>query len=244
LFYRRSLRVQASTINAGSTERERGLFYERKDAVYQRFRAWEQRSPIEGDVNDQDEANDENEGDLAIDISTLQLPLPSTIPGSGLVRITHLRHLEKRLRIGQCHDAVKQLRKALGLRLALRKSAQEIHGQRDTLRSRATIKRVDKDVDVAISRYRAAYSALKKLGIKDAEEGLQELQQSDISTSNVFQFNRPVGRGYDTKDVTWIWRMRGVGLEAQDDNWFSEGTYFVSPIHLITILVSDTRSVS
>jgi len=47
-----------------------------------------------------------------------------------------------------------------------------------------------------------------------------------MSTAHVFESERPLGRGYELDDITWIWRMRGVGAGPPNSNWLDEGTYF------------------
>jgi hypothetical protein len=209
--------VHASTINAGSTERQRVMLNRRRATLYGRIRQWKARSPFKDD----DEAgSDEEEDDPDVDIDHVLLPLPSNVdnPNAG-----PSREIEKELRTGQAHDTLKQLRKALALKLALLRERREVRGQRDNLRSMAAVHRVQEDVESIAARYRVAYSALERLGIGNAQKEFRPLNHSDITTANVFDQNRQLGRGFNTQDISWIWRMQDIGPEAQDDNWLTEG---------------------
>jgi hypothetical protein len=100
--------------------------------------AWKADSPLETDAQDDLDAEDDDLGDIFEDI---QLPLPFRLPANGTELVNRFRHLEMELRIGQANYTLKQLRKALALRLVLQRDARHNHG-RDYFRSQATIKRV------------------------------------------------------------------------------------------------------
>ena len=65
-----------------------------------------------------------------------------------------------------------------------------MHGNRDNLRSRAAVKQAEKDIDAITIRYRAAYSALEKLGLGEEQRELQPLDNADVSTANVFRVHQ------------------------------------------------------
>jgi hypothetical protein len=205
----------------GSTERQRVMLNRRRATLYERVRQWKAQSPF----RDDDEAgSDEEEDDPDAEIDHVLLPLPSNIdnPNAG-----PSREIEKELRTGQAHDALKQLRKALALKLALLRDRREVRGQRDNLRSMAAVTRVQEDIEAIAARYRVAYIALERLGMGNAQKEFQPLNRSDITTANVFDRERQLGRGFNTQDISWIWRMRDIGPEAQDDNWLTEGANFL-----------------
>jgi hypothetical protein len=84
---------------------------------------------------------------------------------------------------------------------------------------------VSDDIRSSAARYRAAYSVLHTFNAQP-REGLQELKEEDMSTAHVFESERPLGRGYELDDISWIWRMRGVGAGHPNSNWLDEGTCF------------------
>jgi hypothetical protein len=187
-----------------------------------RYRAWRERSPLEEVAQLDIEPDADN---IEAEFEGIELPLPSSFADSDLEPLHSLRILEKELRRGQAYDSLKQLRKVLGLRLALVQESRKIHGQNNNLRSHAAIKRVDSDVDYAVTRYRTAHSALISLGLGQDNQDLQMLRAQDITTANVFNAERSLGRGYEAGDISWIWRMRGIGAEVQGNNWLNEGVY-------------------
>jgi hypothetical protein len=63
------------------------------------------------------------------------------------------------------------------------------------------------------------------LGLEEENQELQVLNASDISTANVFNEERSLGRGYEANDISWIWRMRGIGAEQRGNNWLDDGMY-------------------
>jgi hypothetical protein len=204
----------------------------RRISLYQQIRRWKLRSPLklndhnsseeQGDGgNDDDDDDDDDEAFTEVEHSLL--PLPSNSTPINNERLALYLTIEKELRAGQSRDALKQLRKTLALKLALLRGSKLARGQRDNLRSQAAIKRVTEEVRGIVSRYRASYSALVRLGLGEGKSDLQVLNDSDLSTANVFEENRRLGRGFDIRDVSWIWRMPNIGLEAQDNNWLSEG---------------------
>jgi hypothetical protein len=183
--------------------------------------AWKADSPLGDDAQDDLDAEGDDLDDIFEDI---RLPLPFTLGDNGTELMRELHHVERELRVGQADDALKQLRKALALRLVLLRDARQHHG-RDYFRSQATIKRAGQDVEFAASRYKAAYSALEILGLGAANRRFKTLTAEDISLAHVFTSPRGLGRGYETEDISWIWRMEGLRVGLGDDDWLKEGTY-------------------
>ena len=154
----------------------------------------------------------------------IRLPLPFTLEDNGTELMRELHCLERKLRVGQADDALKQLRKALALRLVLLRDARQHHG-RDYLHSQATIKHAGQDIDFAASRYKAAYWALEILGLGAANRWFKTLMAEDISLAHIFTSPHGLGWGYETEDISWIWRMEGLHVGLGDDDWLKEGTY-------------------
>jgi len=203
-------------------EREHVLLNRKRMTLCDRYRVWRERSPLEEVAQLDIETDIDN---IEAEFEGIELPLPSSFADSNLEPLHSLRILEKELRRGQAYDSLKQLRKVLGLRLALVQESRKIHGQNNNLRSYAVIKRVDGDIDYAATQYRAAHSALILLGLGQDNQDLQTLRAKDITTANVFNAERSLGRGYEAGDISWIWRMRGIGAEVQGNNWLNEGVY-------------------
>jgi len=148
--------------------------------------------------------------------------LPSSIP--IVERSPQLSAIELRLREGQANDALKAIRMALSQKLVLRRDKRlNIRGQRENNRASANIGRVDTQISRLADQYRRAYSAMKALGMPANHRVYQPLKNEDLNYSNVFDVDRPLGRGYQAP-VSWIWCMTEVGGPNQlDDNWLEEG---------------------
>jgi hypothetical protein len=129
-----------------------------------------------------------------------------------------------RLREGQANDALKAIRMALSQKLVLRRDKQaNIRGQRDTNRSTANIGRLDAQIERFTEQYCRAYSTMISLGMPVTHQVYRPLNKEDLNYNNVFQSDRPLGRGYEPP-VSWIWRMNEAGGADQlDDNWLEEG---------------------
>lgn len=199
--------------------REQSLLDRRRLALEERIQSWKRRAPegIKEDTDTTEDVSDDHDTFPEDD----PLPLPSTLADNEQIEVH--KGLEKDLRVGQAYDALKELRMALALKLALfREQHLSVRGQRHTQRSKAAIDRVTDTVTVATVRYRVAHAALNALGGNTAESEFRQLRDEDITTSNVFQSNRPLGRGQESQ-ISWIWRMQGTGLEARDDDWLEEG---------------------
>lgn len=214
----RSLRVHASTVDAGSTDRERILLVRRRAALQTRYTAWKSRSPFEADNQNDSDVEDD---DMDDDFEDIQLPLPFRLADDGTEVTRELRRLEKALRVGQADDALKQLRRALALQLVLLRDVRQQHG-RDYFRSQASVKRASKDIACAASRYKAAYRVLEILGLSPDIRRFDVLTNDDITIAHVFDSERGTGRGYQTRDISWIWRMEGLGAGVRDNDWLKE----------------------
>jgi len=215
-------------------EREHVLLLRRRIALQGRIKAWKRLSPLADHPEDDDEFDEEEDEDDNIAIELTRLPLPSSFPANDAEPLRSLCLIEKQLRMGQAHDSLKELRKALSLRLALTRKGRQARGQQEYFRSQATLLRVNRDINYAATRYRVAYSTLISLGIEAHEGGLKELLPDDISTANIFESTRPLGRGYDVNNISWIWKIHGTGEGMQDSNWIEEGTYYSLSDGLLT----------
>lgn len=173
---------------------------------------WKARSPA---AIEEDDFGD-NESVLP---EALKLNLPSEFPLDD--QIPYLREIEKQLCEAQAFDYLKALRKCLAERTALLRTRDRRHrGQDERLRSTAVISRMENEISFIADRYRTVYTAISTLGGNNPQ--LRKLERADVSAANVFRFTDVLGRGKNT-EISWIWRMEGVGVEAQDDNWLDEG---------------------
>ena len=183
---------------------------------------WKRTSPLARDEMDGSDIEDDDNG---APFEDTELPLPSNLPNAAPALFPDLSRIEELLRVGQAYDTLKQLRKALALRLAMQRESRNSCGQRENLRSKAALRHADSDINLIVARYNAAHSALSRLNIIAEYPDLRVLTPKDLTIANVFEPHRPLGRGYDTTRVSWIWRMKGIATELHDDNWLREGEY-------------------
>lgn len=135
-----------------------------------------------------------------------KLWLPSHLP-SNRRRATcfeGLPKIESRLRIAQCHDSLDEVRYMLRVKTRMVQfKNQNVRGQREGIRSRAVISRVQEKVMDAVRRYREGREALVKLsgdGAGVETEGaslpsLQELKDEDVRSYRDPDLVKPLGSG-------------------------------------------------
>jgi hypothetical protein len=185
--------------------------------MFDRINAWKGRAP--------DELQEEIEGqDEEALPDRIKLPLPSRfLPDNGIVL---LQGIERQLREALAFENLKALRKCLAEELALEREKERFaRGQADNFRSQAALRRVRAEIKFVASRYRTTYDALRSLGgVLNTE--LKDLNDNDISATNVFNYSRELGRGANIH-VSWIWRQSAIGTQARDDNWLEEGVFIV-----------------
>jgi hypothetical protein len=198
-------------------ERDHVLLGRARSALWGRITEWRSRLPTELDTT----------GDLVDVEDPLSYPedeqilLPSSLPPDDCP--SDLGNLELRLRWGQANDSLKTIRTCLSQRLVLlRDKRLNARGQESNTRANSTIGRFNIQIAQAAAQYRQAYRAMRTLGM---EENMvyQELKEVDLSTSNVFDPHRPVGRGNDA-GPSWIWRNNAAQLgNSPDANLLEEG---------------------
>ncbi|EMD36395.1 hypothetical protein CERSUDRAFT_18702, partial [Gelatoporia subvermispora B] len=130
---------------------------------------------------------------------------------------------EWRLREGQAHEALDDLRQHLRLRTYLYKfKGQFVTGQRPTTRARSTIDNVQQRIDADAARYRAAHAAMtvlsRHLERNQWQATLRHLEDGDvraISDGEIFE-----SEGHRT--MSWIWKVSGICVESDADEALQE----------------------
>ena len=156
--------------------------------------------------------------------------LPSSIARSVSCNET-LKQIEWKLREGQAHDALNELRQALRSKAyMLRFKDRFLRGQGANTRARNCLKNIDGKVLASASKYRAAYRALVVLGGLLNKVGwknqLRHLADEDIrSMTDGTDDARSEGR----RKLSWIWLVCGYseGAVEDDDEGMQDGTYIL-----------------
>lgn len=165
------------------------------------------------------------------------LTLPSAFTASQRMALdlNMLAAVETKLRIGNGHDILEKLRKALGLRSFLTRSARNQRaGYKGYTRSQAEIRRAQSIVKQWGHAYRRNWAALVALDVTGPIlRGLQELKSDDLKLLGAWledeQYRNP------TANLPWIWRVSPLVREednAMDDDelaamvadWNEEGS--------------------
>jgi len=180
------------------------------------------------------------------------LYLPSSLPPEALSECsTRLVSMEIELRIGQCRDALAQLRTKLNAQARLVKHKYvNVRHQAPNTRSRNLLNRVNTKIETIATKYRRAFTTLQALdqhegsewrseffelrkqdvrGLSEAElpsaptrERAEELQARSLLNGDVV----PEGN----RTISWIWRgsfKGGLGDRSEQDE-YGEGwlSYF------------------
>lgn len=164
---------------------------------------------------------------------SIPLFLPSQINGRAPCP-QQLSMIEFRLREGQAHDALTDLRQGLRSRAYMLKFKDRfLRGQGANTRARNCLKVLDTKINAAATRYRVAYHALSILGPLLGQVGwkghLRPLADDDICALSIGYELCP---GEGRRRVSWIWRVCGYGEQATDnesDDGFQEGAWLRIP---------------
>jgi len=162
-------------------------------------------------------------------VEDIPLFLPSQINGRALCP-RPFNMIKFRLREGQAHDALNDLRQGLRLRAYMLKFKDRfLRGQGANTRARNCLKALDTKLNAAATRYRVAYHALSTLGPLLGQVGwkgqLRPLADDDICALSIGYDLCP---GEGRRRVSWIWRICGYSEQATDnesDDGFQEGTW-------------------
>ncbi|KAI0259635.1 hypothetical protein BC834DRAFT_905195 [Gloeopeniophorella convolvens] len=230
-------RIISSGVASCTTEKEKIVLHKTRNSLLLRINAWRtiQRlyMPFIPQVF---EAAD----DASADIDTsrpelIPLHLPSSLP-------EHLRKAcgfdlvekEARMRIGQAHDALNNLRRSLRVKMGLVRYKQiQINGpgQTQNTAARRIIGNLEAKQQGHIARYRAAYEALCVLDPDGSwTEHLKKLRKSDIVSPRANDPDTekctPAERRKDQSSknsegrhaMSWIWLVRPPSVADQDND--------------------------
>ena len=119
------------------------------------------------------------------DVQLTNLLLPSSLPQEVLAKTSpKLVHMEKELRLGQCQDALTQLRSHLHSRARIVKDKYvNIRHQAPNTRSRSLLDRILVKINTSAERYRTAYTTLLVLDsdpVAQWRSGFHPLHPKDI----------------------------------------------------------------
>lgn len=176
-------------------------------------------------------ATTQDDGD---DIQNASLLLPSSMPPDILAKTSpKLLRMERDLRLGQCQDALSQLREHLHSRARILKDKYvNVRHQVPNTRSNSLLDRVSVKVDASVSKYNAAYTSLLALDSDPNAKWRSELQplhQHDIrSMSDAEKPVTAMGRDLlpggvppeGSRTLSWIWR--GAHNDASSTPGFHE----------------------
>ncbi|KAJ6480009.1 hypothetical protein C8R47DRAFT_983149 [Mycena vitilis] len=190
-----------------------------------------------------------------IRVQDIRLWLPSAIMRLPQAKQRQLcspdiQRYEYRLRVGQAHEALHDIRRQLLVRSHLYKyKDKNVRGVRQNMRSKDKIDALNDKIRRAATQYRVARLALvslgRALGEDEWETTLKELKQEDIRSRPQSNIGDPMRQkatkawGPQAKSrkkrkvlpISWIWvsQTKGEAGEAQEMN---EGMFFVEPLRI------------
>ncbi|TDL14368.1 hypothetical protein BD410DRAFT_734211 [Rickenella mellea] len=158
---------------------------------------------------------------------TIHLLLPSQISAAerAAVCLPDLVDKEFRLRVGQCDDALHQIRRLLRIRSNLwHYKRGQVFGQRSATRTRTLIAKFDERINRMAERYRAGRAALialnrpgdwstRFLALNDSDiQGPRQDDETVLVTPPSLPQNHWISEG--RRDFTWIWLAPKARLEG------------------------------
>ncbi|KAF8442225.1 hypothetical protein L210DRAFT_3397494 [Boletus edulis BED1] len=219
----RRLRVDAEKHGSHGTEHQKMRLQQRTNSLLRRIETWVSVQMLYMPAVASLRVRGAADPAMAPKPQDLPLLLPSAlhrqVPCDG-----RLEEIEWRLRFGQAHDALEELRQALHSRTyMLRFKDRFLRGQGANTRARNCLRSVDVKVNGAAAKYRAAHNALLELSPllgKDGWKGtLRRLENNDI---------RSMTEGTDERSsegrrrLSWIWIMcgytEGTSTRTEDDS--------------------------
>ncbi|KAJ6575960.1 hypothetical protein DFH09DRAFT_915004 [Mycena vulgaris] len=148
------------------------------------------------------------QGDLVQDIPLL---FPSGLEADTAC-IPELQHFEFRLREGQAHEALHEMRHQLLVRTHEYKYKDvQIRGVRESMRSNSRIQGIEEQISRATATYQVARKALEvlgpRLGKMEWASVLQVLYEDDVR-------QMPEGTLEAARPISWIWLADGSAADA------------------------------
>lgn len=135
--------------------------------------------------------------------------LPSTFNAQERAEyeLEELARLETALRIGQCHDDLVALRRALSVRSHLTRHSRQPLGYGTATRVQDTIQRAARTVTSLAQTYRRHYNGLISLGTSQAtSQGLRPLEAADLILLSDWIEDRGFRSGQKIS-LPWIWTL-------------------------------------
>ncbi|KAF8138624.1 hypothetical protein EV363DRAFT_1394065 [Boletus edulis] len=220
----RRLVVEAERLGEHATDRQKSQLQQRTNLLMRRIEAWTkiQTLFIPGVAG----LREVVQGTRTTRPSDqLQRPqdFPLLLPSSILRRVSYDRTLEEfewKLREGQAHDALNELRQALRSRAYMLKFKDRfLRGQGANTRARNCLKSVEAKVNASAKKYRVAHHALVALGGLLGKVGwknqLRHLADDDIrSMTDGSEEVRSEGR----RRLSWIWLVCGYSENDTEDD--------------------------
>ncbi|KAG6836052.1 hypothetical protein H0H93_011949 [Arthromyces matolae] len=165
------------------------------------------------------------DGTSATKVYDIQLWLPSNLASKGIIVTQELRLYEWRLREGQAHDALEEIRRLLRLRSYLYKYKDRFaQGVKANTRSNVLIDKATVNMNRAAERYRVARNAMIVLsnGLETPvmwRTTLRDLRSEDLRSLSEGLVGDTKGR----RTISWIWLQNTDTAQTDDDPRFNDG---------------------
>ncbi|GLB39022.1 hypothetical protein LshimejAT787_0601840 [Lyophyllum shimeji] len=160
-----------------------------------------------------------------VDASTPEkapLLLPSSFKPEKRValRLDGLAVIEYKLREGQAHDALAELRLAIKTCNAnLEFKKKYVHGQKPNTRAQQYLRTLEAEKKAAAEKYRRAYAALLSLGLSKDDKTLEPLLDNQLWMKNVTERHK---LGSSRTQDPWFWLVgRPSGMSTEEANEWS-----------------------
>ncbi|KAK6978078.1 hypothetical protein R3P38DRAFT_2580509, partial [Favolaschia claudopus] len=260
--FRRELKFDQAAVGLHPTVTQRRLMLERCSKLRRKVLSWmetqTQFMPSVTVVRAEAAAKRQSPvqpaaGELVQDIPLL---MPSALAPNGACP-QELQEFEFRLREGQAHEALYDIRHQLLIRTHEYKwKDEQNHNVRDGTRSHTKLKLIEDRLTRASTAYRVAWGALKVLGSRLGKRGwegtLQALEDGDIRGMPEATFRKPGERRKETASarkrrkktrspISWIWLADGSAADADRNPAMNEGEWLVLPCSLHTDTMSALR---
>ncbi|KAG6849154.1 hypothetical protein H0H93_010910 [Arthromyces matolae] len=154
----------------------------------------------------------------------IQLWLPSNLAAKGIIVPQELRMYEWRLRQGQAHDALEEIRRVLRLKSYLYKYKDRFaQGVKANTRSNVVIDKATVNMNRAAERYRVARNAMLTLANSletpvTWRTTLRDLRSEDLRALSEGLVGDTEGR----RSVSWIWLQNTDSAQTDEDPRFND----------------------
>ncbi|KAF9521470.1 hypothetical protein CPB83DRAFT_823547 [Crepidotus variabilis] len=218
----RSVKVEASKVWDHSRDRQMSKLQFNINTLHRKIDGWTKHQQLYCPGTERLRTNSINESNRLVPLQPYDFPLwlPSQIQ-EQLPVSDRLRRIEFRLREGQAHDSLNELRRQLQVRFQLISfKDKNSRGQGSNAQARNMIEKVQRRIDNAVATYKAAFAALVSLSMLLQEHGwkekLKELRPGDVRAIS----QGDVGESEGGRTLSWIWKTDSVpvsALNGEDD---------------------------